>query len=172
MRRHIHNARDLVIPIVDFFYPPFRMIMNQQTFRYAACGGFNTLTGLAAFYIAFKFLLKENTLDLGFYAFEPYSAALFISFLISFPVGFFLMKYVVFSDSKLKGRIQIFRYLLAYLINLVLNYFLLRLFVEVLHIYPTIAQLITTVILIVFSYVFQRYFTFKAAPAEEVSGTN
>src|SRR6185436_10468082 len=112
MRRHIHNARDLVIPIVDFFYPLFRRIMNLQTFRYAACGGFNTLTGLAAFYIAFKFILREKNLDLGVYVFEPYSAALFISFLVSFPVGFFLMKYVVFPDSKMKGRIQIFRYLI------------------------------------------------------------
>lgn len=169
MRRHLHNARDLVTPIVDFFYPPFRRLMNLQTFRYAACGGFNTFTGLAAFYIAFKFILKEKMLDLGVYVFEPYSAALFISFLVSFPVGFFLMKYVVFSDSKIKGRIQIFRYLLAYIINLILNYFLLRLFVEVLHIYPTIAQLITTAILIVFSYIFQRYFTFKVTPAAEIS---
>lgn len=172
MRRHLHNARDLVTPVVDFFYPPFRRLMNLQTFRYAACGGFNTFMGLAAFYIAFKFILREKTLDLGVFVFEPYSAALLISFLVSFPIGFFLMKYVVFSDSKLKGRIQIFRYLLAYIINLVLNYFLLRLFVEVLHIYPTIAQLITTAILIVFSYVFQRYFTFKVTPAGEISDIN
>jgi len=146
--------------------------MNLQTFRYAACGGVNTLTGLSVFYVAFKFILREKNLDLQFYVLEPYSAALFISFLISFPVGFFLMKYVVFPDSKTKGRIQIFRYLIAYIVNLILNYFLLRLFVEVLHIYPTIAQLITTAILIVFSYVFQRYFTFKATPAGEISDTN
>ena len=172
MRRHLHTARDFVLPIVDFFYPPFRVIMNLQTFRYAACGGFNTVAGLSAFYIAFKFILKEKNLDLSFYVLEPYSAALFISFLVSFPIGFFLMKYVVFSDSKLKGRIQIFRYLLAYVINLVLNYFILRLFVELLHIYPTIAQAITTAILIVFSYLFQRYFTFKATPAEEITNVN
>ena len=146
--------------------------MNLQTFRYAACGGFNVFLGLSAFYIAFKFILKEKMLDIGVYVFEPYSAALLISFLVSFPVGFFLMKYVVFSDSKLKGRVQIFRYLLAYIINLILNYFLLRLFVEVLHIYPTIAQLITTAILIIFSYLFQRYFTFKVIPDADVSDMN
>lgn len=172
MRRHLHTARDFVLPIVDFFYPPFRSIVNLQTFRYAACGGFNTFVGLAVFYIAFKFILKEENLDLSFYVLEPYSAALFLSFFISFPVGFFFMKYVVFSDSKLKGRIQIFRYLLAYIINLILNYFILRLFVELLHIYPTIAQVITTAILIVISYVFQRYFTFKATPAEKISKVN
>jgi putative flippase GtrA len=172
MRRHLHNARDLVIPVVDFFYPPFRRLMNLQTFRYAACGGLNTFVGLAAYYISFKFILKEENLELGFFAFKPHIAALFISFLISFPFGFFLMKYVVFTDSKLKGRIQIFRYFLAYLINLVLNYALLKLFVEMLFIYPTIAQLITTGILIAFSYIFQRYFTFKATPAEEISQMN
>jgi putative flippase GtrA len=169
MRRHIHNARDLIIPVVDFFYPPFRRLMNLQTFRYAACGGLNTFTGLVVFYISFKFVLKARMVDLGFYVFEAYSIALFLSFLISFPFGFFLMKYVVFPESRLKGRVQMFRYLLAYLISLVINYLMLRLLVEVLHIYPTIAQVITTVIIIVFSYLFQRYFTFKATPAEEIS---
>lgn len=169
MRRHIHNARDLVIPIVDFFYPPFRQFMNLQTFRYAACGGLNTFIGFLSWYVIFKFILKEHNLDLGFIVLKPYSGALFLAFFIAFPFGFFLMKYVVFSDSKLRGKVQIVRYLLLYLINLFLNYALLKLFVEILFIYPTFAQIITTAILILFSYLFQRHFTFKATPVEEIS---
>jgi putative flippase GtrA len=169
MRRHIHNARDLVIPIVDFFYPLFRRFMNLQTFRYAACGGVNTFVGFLSWYIIFKFILKEQNLDLGFYVFEPYSGALFLSFFIAFPFGFFLMKYVVFSDSRLRGKVQIVRYFLSYLINLVFNYLLLKLFIEVLSIYPTFAQIMAIIILVIFSYLFQRHFTFKATPIEEIS---
>ena len=169
MRRHIHNARDLVIPIVDFFYPPFRRFMNLQTFRYAACGGLNTFIGFLSWYVFFKFILKEHNLDLGFYVFKPYSGALFMSFFIAFPFGFFLMKYVVFSDSSLRGKVQIVRYFMLYVINLFLNYLLLKFFVELLFIYPTFAQIITTAILIAFSYLFQRHFTFKATPMEEIS---
>ena len=45
MKRHIHSARDFILPVIDFFYPPFRGLMNLQTFRYAASGGGNTLLG-------------------------------------------------------------------------------------------------------------------------------
>lgn len=167
MRKHIHNTRDLILPIVDFFYPPFRKLMNLQTFRYAACGSFNTVLGLVIYFISFTMILKEKDLHFGFYAFKSHSAALFMSFCISFPTGFFLMKYVVFSDSNMKGRIQLFRYFMVYLFNLVLNYLFLKVFVEVLHIYPVFAQIITTVIIVLFSYIAQRNFTFKIREGEE-----
>jgi putative flippase GtrA len=171
MRRHIHNARDLVLPVIDFFYPPFRKLMGLQTFRYAASGGINTVLGYVIFYIGFKFIFREQPVDLGFYGFEAHSAALLLSFCICFPFGFFLMKYVVFSDSKMKGRVQLFRYFMLYVFNLGLNYVLLRLFVESLKIYPTFAQVITTVIIVLFSYVAQRNFTFKIRNTEdEITG--
>ena len=141
--------------------------MSIQTFRYAASGGANTLLGLTVYYVSYKFILKEETLHLGFYAFKSHIAALFMAFCISFPVGFFLMKYVVFSDSKMKGRIQLFRYFMIYLFNLALNYILLKIFVEGFHIYPVFAQVITTVIIILFSYIAQRHFTFKVTYEEE-----
>jgi putative flippase GtrA len=167
MRKQIHTARDLLLPLVDFFYPPFKRIMSLQTFRYAACGGANTLLGLAVYYVSFRFILKREMLHLGFYAFKSHIAALFMAFCVSFPVGFFLMKYVVFSDSKMKGRIQLFRYFMIYLFNLALNYILLKIFVEVLHIYPVFAQIITTGIIIIFSYIAQRHFTFKITDEED-----
>src|SRR4051812_14465338 len=98
MRRHIYSARDLLIPIIDFFYPPFRKFFKLQTFRYAACGGGNTLLGLLIYSFTFKYILGEQTLHLGFYAFKAHVAALFVSSTIGFVIGFFLMKYVVFND--------------------------------------------------------------------------
>lgn len=166
MRKHIHNARDLILPLVDFFYPLFRRIMNLQTFRYAVCGAANTALGFVVFYISFKFIFAGENIDLGFYIFTPYTVALVLSFCISFPFGFFLMKYVVFSNSTLRGHVQLFRYFLVYLINLALNYVLLKVTVELLHIYPTIAQMIDIAILILLSYLFQRYFTFRIKTTE------
>lgn len=167
MRRHIHNARDLVLPVIDFFYPPFKGIMTRQTFRYAASGSFNTVLGLTLYFICYKFVLKEQDLHFGFYAFKSHVAALFISFCFSFPFGFFLMKYVVFSDSQLKGRIQLFRYLMVYLFNLALNYLLLKILVEGFQVYPPLAQVFTTVVIILFSYLAQRHFTFRITNAEK-----
>jgi len=161
MRRHFHNIRDFVLPVIDFFYPPFRKWMPLQTFRYAAAGGGNTLLGFIVYYVSFHFIFQEKNFDLGFYAFKPHVAALFLSFCVSFPVGFFLSKYVVFSDSVLKGRIQLFRYFMICLFNLGLNYILLKILVEYFEVYPVLAQILTTTVVVVFSYLAQRHFSFK-----------
>jgi putative flippase GtrA len=82
-----------------------------------------------------------------------------------------MSKYVVFSDSKMKGRIQLFRYFMICLFNLALNYILLKILVERVHVYPVIAQILTTSIVILFSYLAQRHFSFKSDEMEdEITG--
>lgn len=163
MRRHIHNARDFLLPIIDFFYPPFRKIINLQTFRYAASGGGNVLLGFLVYFISYKYVFGEKEFTFGFYAFKGHIAALFVSFCVTFPVGFFMSKYVVFSDSSMKGRVQLFRYFMVCMFNLLLNYLLLKIFVERLNIYPVMAQVFTIIIVVVFSYIAQRNYSFKVA---------
>ena len=135
--------------------------MPEQTFRYAVCGGANTILGLAIYFISYQFILKKENLELGFFAFKPHIAALFISFCINFVVGFILMKFVVFVSSKLRGRIQLVRYFLSFAFNLVLNYLLLKLFVELLYMPVLLSQFITTCIVVLVSYFTQKHFTFK-----------
>lgn len=171
MRRHIHSARDFMLPIIDFFYPPFKGLMNIQTFRYLASGGGNTLLGLLVYYISYKYIFFEKMFDFGFYAFKGHIAALIASFLVTFPVGFFMAKYVVFSDSNMRGRVQLLRYLMVCLFNLALNYILLKILVERFRIYPVFAQVITIIIVVLFSYVAQRNFSFKIDATEEEETT-
>jgi len=71
------------------------------------------------------------------------------------------MRYVVFVDSNLKGRIQFFRYGLTFVFNLVLNYFLLKIFVEVFGWWPFLSQCLTTLIIVTISYLSQKHFSFK-----------
>ena len=156
-----------MLPVIDFFYPPFRRLMNLQTFRYAASGGGNTLLGLTIYFISYKYIFFEKEFHFSFYAFKGHIAALFISFCITFPIGFFMSKYVVFSDSNMKGRIQLFRYFMICLFNLALNYILLKIFVERFHIYPVLAQVLTIAIVVLFSYIAQRNFSFKAGTVED-----
>jgi putative flippase GtrA len=167
MRKQIHSIRDFILPIIDFFYPPFRRLMNLQTFRYAASGGGNVLLGFTVYFISYKYLLQERQLDLGFYAFKAHVAALFISFCVTFPIGFFMSKYIVFNDSVMKGKVQLFRYLMVCLFNLALNYILLKILVERAHVYPVFAQILTTSIVVLFSYLAQRHFSFKATSSDE-----
>ncbi|AHF14227.1 GtrA family protein [Niabella soli] len=161
MRKHLHKTRDFILPVIDFFYPPFKALMPLQTFRYAVSGAGNTLLGLVAYYITYKFILEGRDFHFSFYAFKSHVAALVVSFVVTFVVGFFLMKYVVFDDSRIRGRVQLFRYLLVCVFNLTLNYILLKIAVESWHIYPVFAQIGTTVVVVLFSYLAQRHFSFK-----------
>ena len=153
--------KERIIAFIDFFYPAFRRFMPEQTFRYAVCGGSNTVLGLAVYFISYEYIFRKENFDLGFFAFKPHIAALFASFCISFVTGFLLNKFVVFVESNLRGRIQLFRYFVSFSINLVLNYALLKLFVEVLHFNVLFSQFVTTCIVVVVGYLSQRHFTFR-----------
>lgn len=155
--------RKKIIAFIDFFYPPFRKFMPLQTFRYAVCGVSNMILDIIIYFISYNFILHKKILNLGFIAFEPYTAALWMAFCISFPTGFVLSKYIVFNSSQLRGRIQLFRYILIVGINLILNYSILKLLVEAMHFYPTIARIFATGFVVTFSYLSQKHFTFKTA---------
>lgn len=150
-----------IITLIDFFYPPFKRLMPLNTFRYAACGGANVVLDISLFFILYNFVFRKQVVELGLIAFQPHIAAFLFSFCITFPVGFLLSKYIVWTDSTIKGHVQLFRYFVIVMMNLLLNYFFLKLLVEYFHIYPTISKLITTVIVISFSYLSQKHYTFK-----------
>ncbi|MCR6720734.1 MAG: hypothetical protein NVV59_10665 [Chitinophagaceae bacterium] len=63
--------------------------MPLQTFRYLVAGSTNTLIGFIAYYVGYHYILNERTLDFGFYAFKSHIGALFISFCVALPIGFF-----------------------------------------------------------------------------------
>jgi len=155
-------AKKAIISVIDFFYAPFSKLMPLQTFRYAACGGANTVLDIVAYAVAYNFILHKQDLDLGVIVFKPHIAAIILAFCVSFPTGFFLMRNVVFTQSTLQGKVQLFRYFVLVVICLLLNYVFIKLFVEQWHIYPTIAKVLTTIIVVSFSYLTQKNYTFKA----------
>jgi putative flippase GtrA len=153
----------IIINIIDFFYAPFRSVMDRKTFRYLACGGGNTLLDILLYFISYHFILNKKVVHLPYIAISPHIGAFLIAFMITFPIGFMLMRHVVFHDSVLRGRVQLVRYIMMVAVCILLNYIFLKLFVEEFHFYPTVAKILTTMIVVVFSYLTQRHFTFKAA---------
>src|SRR5215216_2317239 len=130
MQRVHHKIRNTVFAVLDIFYPFFKRFMPLQTYHYAACGGSNTLLSLCIYSVSYNFIFKKQVVHLGPLAFEPYIAALFIAFIITFPIGFYLSMYVVFQGSYLRKRIQLLRYFMVAMACVGLNYILLKLFIE------------------------------------------
>ena len=159
----------LIQNILDFLYPLFKRFLDKQTFYYAACGGGNLILSWILFFVFYNIVLEKRIIDLYFlnsfglenYALSAYTLSAFICFVISFFVGFLLMKYVVFTSSKLKGRIQLFRYGLSGLVSSFLSWVLLKIQIDSLGVFPSVANVIASSIVVIVSFLIQRYFTFK-----------
>jgi putative flippase GtrA len=159
------TARNIILSIIDFFHKPFSRWIDLRTFRYLACGGSNTVLDILIYFISYNFVLHKMPVHVIGITIAPHIAAFMMSFSISFPLGFALSKYVVFTESNLKGRVQLFRYAVLVCMCILLNYVFLKLFVEYFHFFPTPSKALTTAIVAIFSYISQRNFTFKVKEA-------
>lgn len=157
--------RKTILKIIDFFYIPLiARWIPLRTFRYVACGGFSNALDITLFYISFHYILQEKMVHLPFVTISAPIAAFMMAFCVSFPTGFCLSKYVVFPESELRGRIQLARYIFIVCCCIGLNYVFLKLFIEVCHIFPTVAKILTAIIIAAFSFLTQKHFTFRIAP--------
>jgi len=161
MRSIFERIGTFIIGIVDWFYFPFLRFIPREIFRYAATGGANTMLDLTLYFIFYQFLITTDVVEFEFFAVSRHIMAFLLVFPITFTTGFFLAKYVTFTASELKGRVQLFRYLLTVGGSILLNYVFLKFFVEYCGWYAPLSKLITTFLVIIYSYVAQRYFTFK-----------
>ena len=179
MRKLHAFTRSSILKLVDSFYPPFRSVMPLQMFRYAACGGANTVFDILLYSFTYNFILDKQIVYIGTIAISPYIFAFLVSFCITFPTGFYLSRYVVWQQTTTRKRIQLFRYFIIVMACILLNYFFLKLFIEQFNWWPTAAKIATSIILVAFSYFTQKNFSFKAAelkrgefsfPSTEVDG--
>lgn len=150
-----------IIKVLDFFYPIFKNFLPKETYRYALTGGLNMVLDIFLYFIFFNFVLDKQIVELGFIAISPHIAAFLFVFPITFSTGFYLAKYVTFTQSKLHGKKQLMRYGISVGGSIILNYLLLKLFVEHFYILPTLAKIITTLIVVVYSFLAQKFYTFK-----------
>lgn len=153
--------RKIALKIIDFFYPPFKKWLALNTFRYMASGGITVTSGIVFYYIIFNFILHQQDIKVANFLITAPIAALLLESALTFAIGFMLNKYLVFTQSDLRGRIQLFRYATVYGTNILLNYALMKILVEGFLFYPTISKALITLTLAVFSYFSQKHFTFK-----------
>lgn len=148
--------------IIDYFYPPFERYVSKQFFRYGASGGANMVFDWLLYAFLYNFIFRKQIVELHFIAISAHIAALLVTFPITLITGFLLQKYVTFSTSNIRGRKQLTRYMTVVGINLLINYFGLKLLVEHFSFYPTPSKMIITVVCTIFSYFSQKHFTFKS----------
>ncbi len=163
-----------IIRFIDFFYPIFERFMPKNTYRYLFSGGSGFILDVLVYWVSFNLILQKQ--DVFITDSLVISAAIFayiISFCIVTPYSFCMSKFIVFQSSNLKGRIQLFRYFVIVGINILLNLILMKIMMDWLHIYPTISRILTAILVAVFSFFSQQYFTFGSSQkSSKIKQTN
>jgi putative flippase GtrA len=169
MRKIFEFIGDFIRPVIDFFYPPFRKYISLQFFRYGVTGAMNLIFDWTLYFLIYQFVLQKQMVHLGFVTISSHIATFCIKFPIVLFSGFLLQKYVTFTYSELRGRIQLFRYLVVFFINLIINYLGLKLLVDYFEIWPSVSNALVSIITIFISYFSQKHYTFKisAIPGQE-----
>jgi putative flippase GtrA len=163
--------RKKITAFIDFFHFPFLKFIPGVTFRYLFCGVSTVMVDLLVYYISFHYIFSgsnvvlPNFLNISFITdnvtVTPKIAALGLSMVASFIWGFGLNKYVVFTESVTRGRVQLFRYSIIVGTCILLNFILMKYFLNFMDVFPTIKRLLISMLVAVYSYLIQRKFTFK-----------
>lgn len=164
----MQKLAQIITKIVDFFYYPFRKLVPEQIFRYGACGGGNMVLDWFLYFLIYNFVIGHDLVyitlpfkNLSELCLTPHIATLCIVFPITLFTGFWLNKHVTFTQSSLRSSSQLIRYLLVVGVNLAINYFGLKLCVEIWQWYPTPSKMFITILTVIVSFFCQKYFTFR-----------
>lgn len=135
--------------------------VSPTMFRYAVCGGVNMVLDVVWYYLIYHYIIALRYIDLGVVVISPHVASLVVVFPITFFTGFWLNRNVAFRSVEVGQGLQLFKYALTVVGSLLLNYVCIKLFVEVVGVWPTPAKALTTAVCVAYSYLSGRYFTFK-----------
>lgn len=155
--------QQLIIRIVDSFYFIFKSFMPLKTYRYAACGGGNLVLDTILYFVFYHFVFFKQDVDFGLFEMKAHIASLFIVFPITLTSGFLLNRFITFQDSDLPWKVQFKRYFIVSMGAILISYIFMKLFVDLFGFYATPSKMLTIVISVVYSYIFQSKFSFGTA---------
>jgi putative flippase GtrA len=100
----MQGLSQIITKIIDFFYQPFSKYVPQQLFRYAACGGGNMVLDWVLYFVVYNFVVGHELvyITLPFMSeicLTPHIMSLLIVFPITLLTGFWLNKYITFTDE-------------------------------------------------------------------------
>ena len=151
----------MLISLIDTLYiKPLERVISRQMFGYFLCGAANMALDTLWYFLTYHYVVMERNVDLGIVVISPHIAALVIVFPITFFTGFLLNRYVAFRATQQRTTKQLFRYALSVVGSILLNYALMKLFVELCYVWPTIAKMMTTIIVALYSFLAAKYFSF------------
>ena len=149
---------------LQYFYPAFKKILPYELYAYLAVGAANTALNIFLFAVIYQCILPQKVMPILGLGLASYTISLIIAFLVTVPTGFWLAKHFAF-DRQNQGRdqtgAQLSKYFLVVLQGLATDYLLLIALIMVADSHPTIAKLVSTMVVLAVNFLLQKNFTFK-----------
>ncbi len=156
------SLAERITRLVDLFYiRPVARIVPLQVFRYGVCGGGNLVLNWVLYFVFYHWVVCDRYVPVGIVTVSPHIATFILTFPLTFFTGYWLQSRISFRNSPLGEGTQLFRYALSVAGSIVINYLSLKLFVEVLNVYPTPSQIISSIVTVLYSYLVQKHYTFR-----------
>ncbi len=115
----------------------------------------------ALYYVALHYIFVERDVPVGFFVLSPEMASLAVVFPITFFNGFWLNRNVAFGGSPLRTGVQLWRYAASVTGSIVLTTAFMKILIDGCGVWPTPSKILTTLLVAVYSYLMQKYFTFR-----------
>jgi putative flippase GtrA len=149
--------------VITFFYPPFRKYMTLQFFLYGVTGAANLVFDWVLYFYLYNYILQQRDLRLGFVTISSHIGTMAIKIPVVLCTGFLLQRYFTFSHSEVIMRKQLFRYSLVFAVNILINYFGLKLLVDGMGFWPSPSNVTISIFTVIVSYFSQKWFTFQTS---------
>ncbi len=137
-----------------------REAYSHKVFRYIVSGGFSAAVDISIFTLAFNFLFHKHDVSVGTMVFNAYSVALVISYTFGSLSSFLINKFFVFS-ARSSGLNQLIKSLPVYILAFAANLVLLKFFIEIFHLWPTVSRVIAALLVAFVTFNLHKYFTFR-----------
>jgi putative flippase GtrA len=145
----------------------FQKLLSNKIFRYFIAAGLATVVDVVVYFITYNFILSKRDFAITeIIVVSAPSISLVISFSCGLFTNFVISKYYVFTESNIRGRHQLMRYVMVALFILMLNYFFMSLLIRGLGWYPTIARVVSALTIGAASFVIHKVFSFKVQRTE------
>jgi len=139
-----------------------RKFLDNKIIRYFLSAGVATGVDVTVYFLAYNFIYEKQDIHLfNFMTLSAPTGSLILSYTCGLVTNFLITKYLVFTESDLRGIHQLARYILVALLILGLNYFFMSFLIKVLEWYPTLSRVVSALTIGLLSFVIHKFYSFR-----------
>lgn len=139
-----------------------KTLLRNKVVRYFFSAGTATVVDVSVYFTTYNYILRKTDIPfVGPFVLTAPMLSLVISYSCGLFTNFFITRAMVFTESNLRGRKQLFRFIQVALLVLFMNYLFMKFLVQVLEWYPTISRVVSALSIGVMSYLFHKHYSFK-----------